>query len=220
LDFSNLRSKSGGSRQIDGGLRLEFESREGITLFAFCGLKGRRPFYQPVTHQGVSSMLLLVLLIGSVLVIVGAFMWIKPSPRDQHLNLLRSKAIQEGFKLDSIRVPDTSIEGRLAEKSSLITLYRLLHRFEKGKAPRFTVQRTTGVSNAFLPDGWKWADTHRPSESVTPILHDMLVSFPERYLVIDAQPDGVGLVWDERDDASALPAIRETLERLISQLSA
>lgn len=159
-------------------------------------------------------------IIGAILVLAGAFLWLKPSPRDRHLNTLRTAALSAGFKLDSIRIPDTSIEGRLAEKSSLITLYRLLHRFEKGKAPRFTVQRTTGVSSAFLPDGWKWADQHRPSEAVTQDLHEVLIGLPDQYLVLDAQPDGVGLVWDERGDASALPAIRETLERLIAQLSA
>ncbi|MEP4548093.1 MAG: hypothetical protein ABJ000_18070 [Saccharospirillum sp.] len=159
-------------------------------------------------------------IIGAILILAGAFMWLKPSPRDRHLNTLRTAALSAGFKLDSIRIPDTSIEGRLAEKSSLITLYRLLHRFEKGKAPRFTVQRTTGVSSAFLPDGWKWADEHRPGETVTQDLHEVLVGLPDQYLVLDAQPDGVGLVWDERGNASALPAIRETLERLIAQLSA
>lgn len=161
-----------------------------------------------------------IAIIGAILVLAGAFMWLRPSRRDQHLNTLRTAALTAGFKLDSIRIPDTSIEGRLADKSSLTTLYRLLHRFEKDKAPRFTVQRTTGVSSAFLPDGWKWADEHRPSEAVTQVLHGFLVSLPEAYLVLDAQPDGVGLVWDERGDASALPAIRETLERLTAHLSA
>lgn len=160
-----------------------------------------------------------IAIVGSILVVAGAFMWLKPSPRDRHLNNLRTAALAAGFKLDSIRIPDTSIAGRLADKKSLITLYRLLHRFDKNKAPRFTLQRTTGVSSAFLPDGWKWADEHRPAEEVTQVLHDMLLTLPEAYLVVDAQPDGVGLVWDERSDASALPAIRETLERLIAQLS-
>lgn len=159
-------------------------------------------------------------IIGAILILAGAFMWLKPSPRDRHLNTLRTAALTAGFKLDSIRIPDTSIHGRLADKSSLTTLYRLLHRFDKDKAPRFTVQRTTGVSSAFLPDGWKWADQNRPSEAVTQHLHATLLGLPEDYLVLDAQPDGVGLVWDERGDASALPAIRETLERLIAQLSA
>lgn len=160
-----------------------------------------------------------IAIICAILILAGAFMWLKPSPRDRHLNTLRTAALTAGFKLDSIRIPDTSIEGRLAEKSSLITLYRLLHRFDKDRAPRFTVQRTTGVSSAFLPDGWKWADQHRPTEAVTQHLHEVLLTLPEAYLVLDAQPDGVGLVWDERGDASALPAIRETLERLIAQLS-
>jgi hypothetical protein len=152
-------------------------------------------------------------------ILVGAFMWVKPSPRDRRLNALRNAAIQSGFKLSSIKVPDTSIEGRLAEKSSLITLYRLIHHFSKDQTPGFTVQRTTGVSSAFLPDGWKWADEHRPPEAFTTELHAVLTDLPEAYLVVDAQPDGVGLVWDERGDAETLPAIRETLERLIKQLS-
>lgn len=165
-------------------------------------------------------MLASLAIIGAMVILTGAFMWLKPSPRDQHLNTLRSAALTEGFKLASIRIPDTSIEGRLADKASLATLYRILHSFDKGKAPRFTVQRTTGVSNAFLPDGWRWADQRRPSEAVTQVLHDILIELPETYLVLDAQPDGVGLAWDERGDVSALPAIRETLEHLIAQLSA
>lgn len=158
--------------------------------------------------------------IAATVVVTGAFMWIKPSPRDRHLNTLRSAALSQGFKLASIRVPDTSVAGRLDEKASILTLYRLLHRFEKGRAPRFTVQRTTGVASAFLPDGWKWADQHRPDATVTEHLHGLLAGLPETYWVLDAQSEGVGLVWDERGDASELPLIRETLERLIERLSA
>lgn len=161
-----------------------------------------------------------LIVIAAVLTLAGAFMWLKPSPRDRHLNQLRSQAIADGFKLQSVRLPDTSVEGRIDESHVMETLYRLIHHFDKDKAPFFTVQRTSGVSSAFLPEGWKWADKHRPSEAVTSALSAFLTELPADYFVVDARPDGVGLAWEERGDVSELPAIRETLERLIQLLSA
>jgi len=165
-------------------------------------------------------MIVNLIIIAAVLTLAGAFMWLKPSPRDRHLNRLRSKALAEGFKLQSVRLSDTSVEGRVNDAHVLQTLYQLKHDFDKETPPYFTVQRTTGVSSAFLPDGWKWADKHRPPEAVTERLSDFLTQLPERYFVVDARPDGVGLAWEERGGVDELPAIRETLERLIKLLSA
>lgn len=161
-----------------------------------------------------------LLIIGAILTLAGAFMWLKPSARDRHLNQLRTQALTEGLKLQSVRLPDTSVDGRLNDKKELLTIYRLIHHFDKHQAPFFTVQRTTGVSSAFLPDGWKWADDHRPPEAQRQAIADFLEGLPEHYRVIDARPDGVGLSWDEDAGISELPAIRETLERLVTVLSA
>lgn len=160
-----------------------------------------------------------LLVIAAILVLAGAFLWLKPSPRDRHLNTLRTKAMTEGFKLQSIRLPDTSVSGRLDERKELRTLYRLLHHFDKSHAPFFTVVRTTGVANAFLPEGWTWTDSNRPPEGVQERLTAFLERLPENVTAIDARPDGVGLVWDERGAAGELPILRETLEELVKLLS-
>lgn len=157
--------------------------------------------------------------IAAILVLVGSFLWLKPSKRDRRLNTLRAKAIAKGFKLQSIRLPDTSVDGRVADRKQLVTLYRLPHHFDKEGAPFFTVMRTTGVANAFLPDGWTWADKHRPPTDKQQRLADFLERQPPNILVIDARPDGVGVVWDE-EDSSQLPIIKETLEELVRLLSA
>lgn len=160
-----------------------------------------------------------LIVLFAILTVAGAFMWLKPSPHDRHLTRLRSAAISEGLKLYSLKVPDTSVEGRIGEKHELRTVYRLPHGFAKDGAPSFTVLRTTGVASAFLPDGWIWADDKRPSDALKQRLVSFLNDLPEQYDLVDGQPDGVGLGWDERD-ANQLPAVRERLERLVTILSA
>lgn len=157
-------------------------------------------------------------IIFAILTVAGAFMWLKPSAHDRHLSQLRSSALAQGFKLYSLKVPDTSIEGRVGDKHELRTLYRLLHPFAKGQAPSFTVLRTTGVSSAFLPDGWIWADDKRAQDAQLDALVGFLNDLPAHYSVVDAQADGVGLSWDE-SGIDQLPAVRERLQRLVSILS-
>lgn len=164
-------------------------------------------------------MIVNLLIIAAILTLAGAFMWMKPSPRDRHLSELRTAALGQGLKLHSLRLPDTSMEGRLAERRELRTLYRLPHVFDRDSGPCFTVLRTSGVASAFLPDGWVWADQHRPDEAERTRLHDFLAELPEAYDLIDARPDGVSLGWDERAGTEALPAVRETLQRLVGLLS-
>ncbi|MFG1496572.1 hypothetical protein ABMA57_08050 [Saccharospirillum sp. HFRX-1] len=157
-------------------------------------------------------------IIFAILTVAGAFMWLKPSAHDRRLSQLRSAALSQGMKLYSLKVPDTSVEGRVGEKHELRTLYRLLHAFPKAQAPSFTVLRTTGVSSAFLPDGWIWADDKRASDAQMSALVGFLNDLPQRYSVVDAQADGVGVSWDE-SGIEQLPAVRETLQRLASILS-
>ena len=61
----------------------------------------------------------------AVLLLVGSFMWLKPSPRDQFLAKLRSRALAQGFSLGSLRVPDTSAHGRVNQRFQIVTLYQL-----------------------------------------------------------------------------------------------
>lgn len=157
-------------------------------------------------------------IVFAILTVAGAFMWLKPSAHDRRLSQLRSAALSQGIKLYSLKVPDTSVEGRVGEKHELRTLYRLLHSFSKAQAPSFTVLRTTGVSSAFLPEGWIWADDKRATDAQMSALVGFLNDLPEQYSVVDAQADGVGVSWDE-SGIDRLPAVRETLQRLASILS-
>lgn len=164
-------------------------------------------------------MLVNLLIVFSILMAAGAVMWVKPSARDRRLSKVRMAALQQGLKLYSLRVPDTSVEGRVGDKHEVLTLYRLLKAFPKDQAPSFTVLRTSGVSSAHLPDGWIWADDHRASDAQLSPLLGFLNDLPSSYTVVDAQVDGVGLSWDE-SGIDQLPAVRETLQQLASILSA
>lgn len=163
-------------------------------------------------------MLANLIIVFAILTLAGAFMWLKPSAYDRRLSQVRSAALGQGLKLYSLKVPDTSVEGRVGNKHELRTLYRLLHPFSKAQAPSFTLLRTTGVSSAFLPDGWVWADDKRASDRQLSVLIDFLIELPQHYNLVDAQADGVGVGWDE-GGIDQLPAVRETLQRLASILS-
>lgn len=157
-------------------------------------------------------------IVFAILTVAGAVMWLKPSARDRRLSQLRAAALAQGLKLYSLRVPDTSIEGRVGDKHELRTLYRLLHPFGKAQVSSFTVIRTSGVASAFLPEGWIWVDDKRAQDAKLEALVGFLNDLPAHYSVVDVQIDGVGLCWDE-GGIDQLPAVRETLQRLVSILS-
>ncbi|WP_108125364.1 hypothetical protein [Saccharospirillum mangrovi] len=159
-----------------------------------------------------------LIVLFAVLTLAGAVMWLRPNAHDRRLGKVRSAALAQGFKLYSLAVPDTSVDGRVGGKRELRTLYRLLHAFSRDQAPAFTVLRTSGVASAYLPEGWVWADDQRVRESHRDALASFLSQLPEHYSVVDAQADGIGVCWDE-SRVEQLPEVRETLQRLASILS-
>lgn len=164
-------------------------------------------------------MITAVLLIGASLLMIGAFLWVKPSPRDKHLAMLRASALREGLKVHTITLDDTSEYGRVQAKRRMLAVYCLPHQFEKHSNMAFTVLRTTGESGAFLPQGWKWANHRRTPETVRAALADFIEGLPESYLALEVRMNSVGFVWDERGSADELPRLKERLTQLIHLLS-
>lgn len=165
-------------------------------------------------------MITAILLIAASLLMIGAFMWVKPSPRDKHLAMLRAQALKEGLKVHTIKLDDTSEFGRVEGKQLMLAVYCLPHLFEKNSGMAFTVLRTTGVGGAFLPDGWKWSNHRRAPDWAKAALCAYLESLPDSWLALEVRMNSVGAVWDERGSADELPRLKERLTQLIQLLSA
>lgn len=149
-----------------------------------------------------------------VLIVVGAFMWMKPSRRDQYLAKLRASAIGHGFKLGSLRVPDLTEFGRVNEKYQIVTLYqKTIVVADKEVHPTLTVLRTSGQSGAFLPDGWQWERRNGLSDQQYQELSDLLELLPLSVNTLDVSRETLGLSWDERDDDITFEQLTETIRK-------
>jgi len=135
----------------------------------------------------------------AILLIVGSFMWLKPSPRDQFLAKLRSSALTHGFRLGSLRVPDTSAYGRVKQRFQIVTLYQIPLQLVVGPSCQFTFLRTTGEAGPYLPEGWAWDEREGLSESQYEQLNRVLTSLPAAIQLISLSSGSIGLNWDERD---------------------
>ena len=146
-----------------------------------------------------------------VLVIIGAFMWLKPSPRDQRLAQLRSNALISGFRITSLKVNDNSEQGRVNQTQQIVTLYEVSLVPSKESLSEFIVQRTSGESGAYLPSGWAWEARSELSAEHYQALADLLASLPEAINLLALNRSAVGLCWDEMDEAVAYDQLKQPL---------
>lgn len=150
-----------------------------------------------------------------ILVIAGAFMWLRPSKRDQALARLRSDALVRGFRIGSMKVPDLSEYGRTQQKKEIVTIYqKRLLALPHDDGPGFTVLRTTGESGAYLPDGWAWHQRHLMTDSLYDVLASQLVKFPESVTLVSLSSDSIALSWDERDPQVSFEKLDAWLQEL------
>ena len=159
----------------------------------------------------------LLFILLPVLVVAGAFMWLKPSPRDQFLTKLRSEAIGAGFRMGSLSVPETSVYGRVKGQRVMVTLYQRSLHLDDTKQQRFVVQRTTGDHGAFLPEGWSWVDRTAMETQDYQRLGDFLEKLPPSVSLVGLSADAASLSWDERDPDIELEHLKAWLVSLAKQ---
>lgn len=138
-------------------------------------------------------------IIVPILIVAGAFMWLKPSKRDQHLAKLRADALASGLKISSLKIPDTTEYGRVKQLNRIVTLYEMPLRLDKQRLSRFTLIRTSADSGVFLPEGWAWHERNELSEADYDFLHSWLAQLPAGVEAVHLGADSVGLSWDEFD---------------------
>lgn len=155
-----------------------------------------------------------LIVILPILVIAGAFMWLRPSKRDQELARLRSEALVRGFRLSSLKVPDMSEYGRIEHKKAIVTVYQKTLSVPKEDTPAFVAVRSTGESGIYLPDGWAWHERHQLTETHYQHISTLLSAFPASVSVVAMGRDYVALSWDERDPEVSFDHLEQWLVSL------
>jgi hypothetical protein len=155
-----------------------------------------------------------IYIIVPILIVAGAFLWMRPSPRDQHLAKLRSQALVNGLRLGSLKVPDTSEFGRVNDVQTIITLYQISLVLIDGETCSFTVLRTSGEAGAYLPEGWQWIQRVHLDEKHYEALNGFLAALPTSVSAISLDAQHASLSWDESDESVTFEGIKGWLTEI------
>lgn len=148
-----------------------------------------------LSHKPMTAFFVII----PILIVAGAFMWMRPSQRDQHLAKLRSEALASGLKISSLKVPDTSEYGRVKNLKRIITVYEQPLALDKNALKRFTIIRTTADSGVYLPAGWTWDERIELDEADYQFLAGWIADLPASIEAVHLGADSVGVSWDEFD---------------------
>lgn len=161
----------------------------------------------------------LVVVAFSILVLVGAFTWLKPSANSQRLASMRSSALKQGFKLSSIKLPDLSEYGRVKSRQLLKTIYQKPVPERAPTSPLFAIQRTSGEAGAYLPPGWAWHRRANLAITDSKKIAQLASTLPSSVSFVMLEIDAVSLSWDELAEDLSLDEVSEWLRHIADDFS-
>ncbi len=149
-----------------------------------------------------------LLIIFCLAVAVSPLLWMKSSPRQQHITDCRRKARSLSINVNMRRCP-----GALEAEQRLDTIYYWLPWLKPKKVQGWILQRSNrrGWDSSFT--GWRWINNEANKEwhdIITACLSDL----PEGITAIQVSKEGIGLVWDERGTIDLIDKIHACLLEL------
>jgi hypothetical protein len=154
-----------------------------------------------------------LLILFGVAIVVSPLMWFRQSPRQKLITELRRTANSIGLQVSLHRRPDArddesrleSVCYRLPWLDETCRQNWVLHRYSN---------RGWEFDNADANSrGWRWTIAEA-SPLWRPLIEEVVADLPTGVSAIIANKAGVGMIWNERDDASDLQNIADKLRKL------
>ena len=149
-----------------------------------------------------------LLIIFCLAVAVSPILWMKSSPRQQHITDCRKKA--RGL---SINVNLRHCPGAPEAEQRLDTVYYWLPWLEAKKVQGWILQRSSRRGWDSLFTDWRWVNNEANKEWYE-VINFCLSELPEGVTTIQVSNEGVGLVWDERGAIDLIDKIHISLLEL------
>ena len=149
-----------------------------------------------------------ILIIFCLAVAVSPLLWMKSSPRQQHIADCRRKARGLSINVNLRRRP-----GALESEQRLDSIYYWLPWLKTKKVQGWILQRSSkrGWHSSFA--GWLWINNEANKEWYD-IITACLSDLPDGVTAIQVSNEGVGLVWDERGTIDLIDKIHTSLLKL------
>jgi hypothetical protein len=154
-----------------------------------------------------------LLILFGIAIVISPLMWFRQSPRQKLITELRRIANSLGLQVSLHRRPDaredeTRLECVCYRRPWLDDSCRqnwVLHRYSKrGWAPENSLLNS---------QQWLWTIAEADPKW-TAVLAEISGDFPQGVSAIIANKAGIGVIWNERDDASDLHKVAENLTKM------
>jgi len=149
-----------------------------------------------------------LLIIFCLAVALSPLMWMKASPRQQQVTVLRAKARSLSINVNMCRQPDAiDSETRLDailywlpwQKDTVNQVWILQRRTRRGWESSF--------------DGWRWVN-NQAHPSWEQIIELIIQDLPAGISAIVSNKEGIGMVWDERGGEDLIDNLHQNLNNL------
>ena len=149
-----------------------------------------------------------LLIAAVILTIISPLLWMRSSPRQKHIDHLRSYARTAGIQVILHRRPD----ARDDEVRLETVCYRLPWRGLE-VADHWVIHRYSQRGWESLFSGWRWFQGE-VENGFSEGLGEAIVGMPESASAILCNASGIGVTWGEREDTQAVAAICASLSDL------
>lgn len=155
-----------------------------------------------------------LVILFTMMAVLSPLLWLRPSPRDKRLLVLRQYAGRDGVVVKFTQSP-------LYNPPAALIGYR--YRYPQQRpGPRFVMVRDAYASAVLNPayDGWRWRiEPYRPlSEEAKQYLEQVLESLPGDALVLESTQTALSFWWEEslsveqfKQSNEALTSLRDAL---------
>lgn len=146
-----------------------------------------------------------LLIIFCLAVVVSPLLWMKSSPRQQHITACRKKARDLSINVNLRRRPDA-----LEDEARIDTVYYWLPWLEAKNIQSWVLHCSSrrGWESPF--EKWRWINNEAQSDWYE-IISNCLARLPDGITAIQLSKEGIGLVWDERGDIESIEKIHISL---------
>ena len=142
------------------------------------------------------------ILIGLVVfAIISSVLWLKPSPRDQHLSALRMAALKHGLQIRQYTFKPRSEKNGIRDELRATSYSVMRAGAIKPGLIRYRIVRQAGWMQEDLPEGYAWHDEATGAERAQ--LLATLPSLNDTLLMLEVYDHRVSIMVAEDKTASA-----------------
>ena len=152
-----------------------------------------------------------LLIVLGVAVVISPLMWFRQSPRQKLISELRRSAGSAGLQVSLHRRPDAREEETRLE----CVCYRILW-LDGDCRQNWVLHRFSARGWDSVCPGWLWT-LNQAAPQWDELLADQMDDFPAGVSALVATDAGIGVIWNEREDAADLEKIVDKLKKFQHQ---